>query len=96
MNAIHLEDRDFVECECQEAGRQKGPSNQIYRIKSANGEWKWTHDIAAPVYDLQGRLKKWVGINLDISGRKQAEALWLEREQKYKELFQSISKIHKS
>jgi PAS domain S-box-containing protein len=51
-----------------------------HRFRGVDGQW---HDILArgvPVRNEQGEITHWAGINLDISGRKQAEQLLRESE----------------
>ena len=44
-----------------------------YRIRDGNGEYRWFIGRAEPLRGSDGRLLYWVGINLDVEERKQAE-----------------------
>ncbi len=43
------------------------------RFRRADGEYRWFQISAAPVYDAQGNLVRWIGINTDIDHHKRAE-----------------------
>jgi two-component system CheB/CheR fusion protein len=44
-----------------------------FRLHVANGGWRWTSVLAAPVRDTDGSVRKWVGMNIDIDAEKRAE-----------------------
>lgn len=64
---------------------QTGEPYEIqYRLKRADGEYRWHLARALPLYDKQGYIVKWFGTCTDIEQQKQAEeesALSLAREQ---------------
>lgn len=60
------------------------PYELQYRLKRADGEYRWHLARALPLYDNQGKIVKWFGTCTDIEQQKQAEeesALSLAREQ---------------
>jgi len=73
MNAVHPDDQKTVEQKWQEAIASCGILDTEVRLKNVNGEWKWTSVYAAPIRDSEGKISKWVGINIDISRRKENE-----------------------
>lgn len=73
LNAVHPDEKSEAE-ECwQRAIRERGALNAEFRLCSADGTWRWTNVRAAPVCGPDGRVRKWVGMNIDISDRKRAE-----------------------
>ncbi|MEJ2053987.1 MAG: PAS domain S-box protein, partial [Calditrichaceae bacterium] len=72
-NAIHPGDRESVDRQWFKAIASGRDHYIEYRIHSQDGEWRWTNEIAAPVRDENGRIIKWVGMNLDITNRKNIE-----------------------
>ena len=54
-----------------------------FRIKRADGVYRWFVSRAVPWMDTQGRIAKWFGTNTDITERKQAEE---ERQQLIEQL----------
>ena len=74
IDAIHPEDRAGAErqwCDAVATGRNLDGE---YRLRGPGGGWRWTNVRAAPIRDGQGRTVKWVGMNVDITARKDAEA----------------------
>lgn len=72
MEVIHPEDRERVLTSWREALWGKNPYNCQYRVKKADGRYKWSHAFAAPLFDRQGELSSWIGINIDIHDQKVA------------------------
>ena len=74
LQAVYPEDRATVEKQWSEAIATGKILNTEYRLKSPDGTWRWTNNVhAAPIKDKDGHIIKWVGMNLDITERKQAE-----------------------
>lgn len=44
--------------------------NAEFRLRSPDGGWQWTNVRAAPIRGAEGRIEKWVGLNIDIDVRK--------------------------
>ena len=52
---------------------EKGETYEIeYRLKSADGTFRWFKGIGLPVRDTSGNITKWFGICTDIEEQKQA------------------------
>ena len=70
--AIHPEDRSRVLAKLAEAA-QSGHFDERFRIVRADGEvrWVWVHGF--PRRDSDGRVIRWGGTALDITGQKKAE-----------------------
>ena len=70
---LHPDDRDEtrrVWAECLRTGRAGEVS---FRVRGADGGYRWFLSRAEPVRDATGTVLYWVGVNLDIEKRKQAE-----------------------
>lgn len=53
----------------------------VHRMRHRNGEWRWVLSRAKALQDSHGRLKRLVGVELDITDRKlYEEALFREKE----------------
>jgi PAS domain S-box-containing protein len=80
---LHPDDAERTITAWKECVRTEGRWDIEHRFRGVDGEW---HPILArgvPVRDGQGRITSWVGINLDISVRKQAE-------ERYRMLFDTL------
>ena len=71
--AIHPEDRQYALHQWQQAVVEQRPVNAEFRLRSPDGGWRWTNVRATAILDSDGRVHKWVGLNIDISERKRAE-----------------------
>ena len=70
---LHPEDQEEtrrVWSECLRTGR---PGDVSFRIRNAEGNYRWFLSRAAPLRANDGTILYWIGINLDIDERKQAE-----------------------
>jgi PAS domain S-box-containing protein len=53
----------------------------VHRLRHKNGEWRWVMSRAKALPDAKGKLKRLVGVELDITDRKRyEEALFREKE----------------
>ena len=77
LDAIHPDDRDRTVALWRGADR-KEPLQAEYRIRHHSGEWRWTALRAVPLFNEDGSLREWVGMNTDITDRKRSEG---EREE---------------
>jgi PAS domain S-box-containing protein len=73
-NAIHPDDREAAMQKWREALRSGSLFDAEYRLRTVRGEWRWTYGRAAPLRETDGSIRKWVGMNVDISTRKEAES----------------------
>jgi PAS domain S-box-containing protein len=70
---LHEDDREEtrrVWSECLRAGRAGEVS---FRVRSAEGSYRWFLSRAEPVRDANGTILYWIGVNFDIDERKLAE-----------------------
>jgi PAS domain S-box-containing protein len=74
LEAIHPEDAPAFSDAWRQAVTTKTPFVHEYRLRHANGSWRWVVSRAVPVFNLDGGVREWVGTNTDISERKTAEA----------------------
>jgi two-component system, chemotaxis family, CheB/CheR fusion protein len=72
-NAVHPDDRTNAARRWAEAMAGSLPVSQEFRLRRAGGGWRWTNVRASPVFGPDGVVRKWVGINIDISDRKHDE-----------------------
>lgn len=76
-------------------GAQQAYSTE-YRMRCKDGTWKWIHSRGAAVNrDEQGRVLRAIGTHADISARKEAERLELERTRALNEARDSLRHAQK-
>lgn len=90
VNAVHPEDRDYALRQWQEGVYQLRMINAEFRLQSPQG-WRWTNVRAAPVLNADGSLRKWVGLNVDISERKDAERMLHQNSERLRKIIQQAA-----
>ena len=73
FDAIHPDDRARVEEELQEAGAQRRAVHLEYRLRRADGIYRWVFDSAAARVDEAGTFLGYVASLVDIDERREAE-----------------------
>jgi PAS domain S-box-containing protein len=73
LDVFHPDDRERVTVLWQRAVSEHTPLEIEYRIRHVSGDWRWMAARAVPVLDSHGSVSEWVGMNSDITERKQAE-----------------------
>jgi PAS domain S-box-containing protein len=73
-DAVHPDDAARVAQRWQDAVARGEPMVSEYRVRRHDGAWRWVSVHAAPIRDARGEVTEWIGMHLDISARKQAEA----------------------
>ncbi len=91
VNAVHPEDREFAEREWREAVAAERNVDLEFRLRSPGGRWRWTHVHSAPIRDAAGHILKWVGMNIDITDRKEAEEALRASEEKFRAVFEKAA-----
>lgn len=89
LDAIHPDDRSYAEQQWRDAVAARRLVDAEFRLRAPDGGWRWTNVRAAPVIDAEGRVEKWLGLNIDIDDRKRAEQALRESEARYHQLFVS-------
>ncbi len=73
LNAIYSDDRSLTEQCWRDAVEARCRLDEEYRLRAPDGSYRWTNVRATPVMNEDGSIQKWVGMNIDIDARKQAE-----------------------
>ena len=92
LNAVHPDDREYVRRQWQEALQTKRVANAEFRLNSAAGnDWRWTNVRAAPIFDTNGEIRKWVGINIDVDDQRRMQEALRASEERLRALFDSMN-----
>jgi PAS domain S-box-containing protein len=73
LDAVHPDDRSIIAQAWEGAIAAQRPLDAEFRLRRAGGGWRWTHVHAAPILGPDGVVRKWVGMNIDITQRKEGE-----------------------
>ena len=89
--ALHPEDRPRILAEWTRCLEEKRGYDGEFRFVRPFGEIRWVHTRTSPVFSPAGDIISHVGVNEDITERKQAEEALKESEEKYRQLFEMES-----
>lgn len=81
LEAVHPDDREFAEQQIQQALATQTDLNCEFRVLLPDGNNRWLADIARITYDEHGRQTGMIGIQIDITDRKNAETALQEKEE---------------
>lgn len=90
INVVHPDDVAGVTAAWRSALRDVSVLRRQFRIRRADGCWRWTQVVATPLYDCSGRLLKWVGMNTDVTEQRESENRLRESESFYRQTLESI------
>ena len=73
LKLLHPDDRDHYVRTFTTARDNQSPFTIEFRIRRADGEYRWKYGTAAPRFAADGKFLGYIGSQLDISDRKAAE-----------------------
>jgi PAS domain S-box-containing protein len=73
MDGVHPDDFATVLHTYVTAFESREPFRMEYRVRRADGEYRWVLDMGVPRYDDTGRFTGYIGSAIDITDRKQIE-----------------------
>jgi PAS domain S-box-containing protein len=86
---LHANDREGVLHTLEESDRTGKPSSMEYRMLARDGHTVWFHDQAVLLQNDQGYPMYWLGIKIDITQRKEAEAMARQSEERFSKAFRA-------
>jgi len=73
LNAVHPDDREFVDTSYTKSVKSNAPYDIVHRIVRPDGEVRWVHEKAENIKDETGKMIRSIGTIQDITERKKAE-----------------------
>lgn len=93
LSAVHPEDRDRTAQTWNKAVQNKILYDTEYRIRGADGSYRYFWVRGVPVIAEDGSIREWVGVCADIHERKRAEEELKNSEKRYRDLANAMPLI---
>lgn len=90
LEAVHAEDRGRLLEKWQAAQATGSVFQAEYRLRRADGQYRYVTAKGIPTFDQNGRIQEWTGCCVDVHERYEAEARLRESEANLRRLFDSI------
>ena len=73
LELVHPDHRDATVRRWLHSVRTGSTYDDVYKIRRADGQYRWIRSVGEPFRDLEGRIVRWYGLVIDIEDRKRAE-----------------------
>jgi PAS domain S-box-containing protein len=74
INLIHPDHRDAAARRWLHSATTGCSYDDIYKLRRADGEYRWIQSVGEPFYEIEGRIAHWYGLVIDIDDLKRAES----------------------
>jgi PAS domain S-box-containing protein len=90
-DALHPDDRERTLACWNDAMEGRGVYDLEYRLRRADGVYRWFHARAVALRDMDGRIVRWFGTSTDVHDRKLAEEALQEADQRKDEFMAMLA-----
>jgi two-component system, cell cycle sensor histidine kinase and response regulator CckA len=90
LRLLHPDDVNRTSTVWQQSVQSGAPYRTEYRVRQADGSYRWYLSQGLPIRLPNGRIEKWVGTWTDIDDLKNIEAALRESEERYRTLINCI------
>jgi PAS domain S-box-containing protein len=73
IELVHPDHRDATVRRWLQSASTGASYEDVYRLRRADGEYRWIQSVGDPFYDKEGRIAHWYGLVIDIEDRKRVE-----------------------
>ncbi len=91
LEQVHPDDQDRVQTAWRASVVSGDPLAVEFRIRRRDGQYCWFDTRAVPIAGADGRIAKWLGINMNVDARKRAEESLLDADRRKDEFLAMLS-----
>ncbi len=91
LDAVHPDDRERLAQTWKTAIATQGFYEVDYRLINQEGDLRYLYARGVPVRAIDGTVREWVGVCIDITEQKQAEIALQQSEAQYRSIFESTN-----
>ena len=73
LELVHPDQRDATVQRWLHSATTGSSYDDEYRLRRADGQYRWIQSVGEPFHDTEGRIANWYGLVIDIEDRKRAE-----------------------
>jgi PAS domain S-box-containing protein len=93
LDAVHPEDRARAETDFREANASRTAFRAEYRLRRADGVYRWAIDAASPRFGDAGQWLGYVGSVIDIDARREAEDRLRQSEARFRAAVDAVQGV---
>jgi PAS domain S-box-containing protein len=73
LELVHPDHREATIRRWLQSATTGSSYSDIYRLRRADGQYRWIQSVGEPFRDMEGRITHWYGLIIDIEDRRRAE-----------------------
>jgi PAS domain S-box-containing protein len=90
LELVHPDHRDETIQRWLQSAATGSSYDDIYRLRRADGQYRWIHSVGEPFHDGEGRIAHWYGLIIDIDDLKRTEEALRDSERESRLIVDSI------
>lgn len=91
VDLVHPDDKEATVRRWLHSVNTGTPYEDVYRLRRADGQYRWIQSAGQPFHDREGRITHWYGMVIDIDDRKSAEDALRESERELRQTRRRLS-----
>jgi len=90
IELVHPDHREATVRRWLQSATTGSSYSDIYRLRRADGQYRWIQSVGEPFRDMDGRIAHWYGVVIDIEDQKRSEEALREGERESRLIVDSI------